>query len=175
MTFDGRVDVAGDLGRMRVQAMLCRYAELNDHGLTIVGAGVNQVVLPPGPEPRVDLALAVLVFVPWTETNQEHKFQIELVHEDPGGGSRRVPINIGPQHWLAEDDPERGKIHWSIKVGRPAELPQGAESVRPYAIPIVRPLAGPGSYYFSFQLNGDEVERVSFQAITVQIVGLAVQ
>lgn len=168
-----------ELGKMSVQAMLCRFAELNDHGLTIIGAGANRVVTSPTRPHRVELALALLVRVPWTTTNKEHLLTIELVSELRGdavsgtGGAERVPINLGPQRWLPEDSDDRGKIHLNFNVGRPPQLNPGEDSLVPYAIPLHdRELPRPGTYYFSFCVDGTELDRISFQVIAVQVVGL---
>lgn len=165
-----------DFGQMRVRAVLCRFAELSDHGLVIVGAGTNRVLLPPESE-KFEAALAVLVHVPWTETNTEHRLLIELVHEGPDGGTTRVPINLGSQDWLPGDHEDRGKIHLNVNLGRPKELVHGEESVQPFAIPIRRRLPGPGSYYFSFRFSDQdqEAERISFRALSIQIIGMTMQ
>lgn len=170
-----------ELADVRVRAMLCRFAELSDHGLTVVGAGMDRVVIPPMAGPAGPLYLGVMVSVPWTETNKKHPLVIEMIHEAGSSDARKIPINLGPQTWLRPEDPDRGKIHLTINEGRPAQMEPGEERTRPLAIPLQpseasdRPLPGPGVYSITFTVDGKERERVRFKAIAVEVIGFTAQ
>lgn len=156
-------------GAVRVRSMLYRYAEVNSGGLTVVGGGANTV--PFVPQAVVQLYLATTAYVPWIEADIEHRLMIALLHEDAlaPGGVEQLTVALGPQPWLAEGDPNRGKIHRMVKVGRRGDMSPGEDIADHFVVLVNRALPGPGDYRFSFQLDraDNEIERVSFRAFTL--------
>lgn len=155
-----------DPSEMTVKAMLCEYATMADSTLTMVGAGITRLVTRPEPPHPIFGALAVLTQVPWSATNQQHRLTIELVADAGGdeGVARRVPINMREQTWLPEH--ERGIATFRFNVGRPADMPPGADTLFPLVLPLFgRQLPQLGSYFFHINLNGQFADRVSFQVL----------
>jgi Family of unknown function (DUF6941) len=155
-----------DPSEMTVKAMLCEYATMADSTLTTVGAGITRLVTRPEPPHPIFGALAVLTQVPWSATNQQHRLTIELVADAGGdeGVARRVPINMREQTWLPEH--ERGIATFRFNVGRPADMPPGADTLFPLVLPLFgRQLPQLGSYFFHINLNGQFADRVSFQVL----------
>jgi hypothetical protein len=155
-----------DPSEMTVKAMLCEYAAMADSTLTTVGAGITRLITRPEPPHPIFGALAVLTQVPWGATNQQHRLTIELVADAGGdeGVAKRVPINMREQTWLPEH--ERGIATFRFNVGRPADMPPGADTLFPLVLPLFgRQLPQLGSYFFHINLNGQFADRVSFQVL----------
>ena len=76
---------------LSASGILCDFAEISGGKLFISGAGIT-VMITQNPEPPhpVTLSLAVLVRIPWTATNQQHRFG-DLAHvRAPERGWSRV-------------------------------------------------------------------------------------
>lgn len=163
-----------DPGRITAEALICRYAELNDGGLTIIGAGGTRVAIAPRKPHSINLWLALLVHVPYTRTNEDHTVSVELVLDMPTeeGPVQRVPINLREQSHLEEK--QRGKVYAGINVGRPAMMKPGEETLVPFAIPVLnREIPGPGHYYFIVRVDTTNVvARASFEIDVVQVVSI---
>jgi hypothetical protein len=165
--------VTSDPTKISAQAMICRYAELNDGGLTIVGAGASRTAVGPRPPYRISLFLAVLVHVPYSHTNENHPVAIELRCDIPTETepSQRIPINLRDQEQLPEES--RGRFYQLINVGRPPSMTPGEETLVPYVVPVAnRPVPGPGHYYFIVSIGTEEIERVSFEVDALQVYGV---
>jgi hypothetical protein len=163
-----------DPTKITAQGMICRYAELNDGGLTIIGAGATRTAVGPVPPYRIGLFLAVLVHVPYTHTNENHPMAVELRCDIPTETepSQRVPINILNQEWM-QDREKEGKNYQFINVGRPASMAPGQETLVPYVVPVInRVVPGPGHYYFIITIDTEPVERVSFEVDALQVYGV---
>ena len=65
------------INELSVQGMLCDFAEVSGGKLFISGAGINLIASGSndGPPYPVNIALALLVRIPWTATNQQHKLK----------------------------------------------------------------------------------------------------
>ncbi|WP_276969227.1 DUF6941 family protein [Ferrimicrobium acidiphilum] len=154
---------------MKAQAMLCDYAQVHGGKLNIIGAGGGLVVTPATAPPYlINLSLAVLMTVPWSATNQQHRLTIELVSEPGGGGgapARRVDLTTqtGPGQTVED----KGKILVLFNAGRPPQMLQGEDTLVPLALPLFAfPAPDLGSYYFAIDLDGTEVDRVSFRVVS---------
>jgi hypothetical protein len=156
------------INELSVQGMLCDFAEVSGGKLFISGAGINLIATASndGPTYPVNIALALLVRIPWTATNQQHKLKVELLSDTPGGGPKRVAINAGSAPEGSEDD--EGTILALFTAGRSPNMQAGEESLMPVALPMPGvPLPDMGSYYFSIFIDGTELDRVSFRVTSI--------
>jgi hypothetical protein len=151
---------------MTAKALICEYAEAIGTKLYVCGGNVTDIAVVGEPPYPVHVALAVVLQIPWHATDQQHELHVELIFDGPR--PRRVPINYRPQDHLPEG--ERGMIRTAFHFGRPAELPPGSDLVMPVVFPLYgKPLDDVGPYYFSFWLDGIEVDRVSFRVRPVEM------
>lgn len=97
---------------MRVTLLLCDSAQAVADKLYILGAGWSFTGPSVGP-----MALAILVQVPWMDTNQPHPFRVELVDADGGP----VQVENGPV-----------MVEGLLEVGRPPGHPPGT----PFNVPL---------------------------------------
>lgn len=145
---------------MKVTAILCNHAEAQNNLLYINGAGIDRSFVPPGaPAPYgVTLALAILITVPWTATNEQHKAVIEMVDAD--GHPVTVPRAEGEQAL---------KVELEFNVGRPPGLTAGDEQSINIAVnfPGV-PLPKMGTYRFNVQVDGSVEAEVPYRLVSMQ-------
>ncbi|HEU5438175.1 MAG TPA: hypothetical protein VFU88_02700 [Ktedonobacterales bacterium] len=90
--------------------MLANHVEAVNGLLYISGGGWtdhHRVIQPGSPPPVSHLGIAVSVRIPWTQTNQPHRLTVRVEDED----AAVVVVRADAQ----------------LSVGRPANLPQGAE------------------------------------------------
>jgi hypothetical protein len=149
---------------MKAVALLCDHAEVSGNKLFIAGAGINLLRVPnPEPPLAVNIALAIMVTIPWNATNQPHKLMVELVSEQAGGSSERVALT-----------PDGGLIIAEFNAGRSPAMKPGEDTLMPLALPMFGlPLPEPGSYFFSITVDGIEADRVSFRAEVINPKNLA--
>lgn len=138
---------------MKVTAMLAQHADALNNTLYVHGGGIERVLLEPGtPAPYgVTLAIAVIVHVPWAATNETHTLRIELVDAD----GRSVQVPNGP------DTTTPLEVSTDFAVGRPPQLPHGADQSLAYAFNI--PLLGLpalGTYRFVISVDGEPREQL---------------
>lgn len=78
---------------MDSKVLLCDFAEVSGGKLFVTGAGISLVASSsPLPPYQVNVCLAILVSIPWNETDAQHTLTIELVSE-AGGGQERVVLS----------------------------------------------------------------------------------
>ena len=77
--------------------LLADHAEAVNGKLYMTGGGWNTLGAPTLPYQHVHMSLAVALEVPWSATNQEHRFRILLVDEDgrPQGAEMGANLEIG--------------------------------------------------------------------------------
>jgi hypothetical protein len=125
---------------MKVTLMLADSAQVADGKLYILGGGWS-ITGPPAPS-----ALALLVEVPWDQTNRRLEWSLELVDSDgypvlaPDGEGGEQPILMGGE----------------FEVGRPPGTPHGAPISLPLAINLgPLPLTAGTRYEWRFTLDGE--------------------
>ncbi len=128
--------------------LLCDYVQAAEGKLYINGGGV--VVNSPG----APLGIALLIGVPWPQTNRPHHWKLVLVTAD--GEPVSVATPVGEQPVVVEAD---------FEVGRPVGLPSGTELPLPIAINF-GPLGLPPGSQFEWRLEIDGMSedhwRLSF-------------
>jgi Family of unknown function (DUF6941) len=148
---------------VKATGLLCDYAELAGGKLFISGAAINLVGTPIAEPPvRINIALAIMVTIPWNATNQPHRLTVELV-ADQAGGSQRVSLSeaLPPN----ADPADKGLLIADFNVGRSAVMNPGEDTLMPIALPMLPlMLPQPGSYFFDIKIDGSPMDRVSFRA-----------
>jgi hypothetical protein len=144
---------------MEIDAMLCNHAEASSDGrLYITGAGIVMSFVPPQGPFAVNLALGATIRIPYTATNQPHKLEVVISHEDGD-----LVQGVGP-------DGSSGdlRIQMDFNVGRPPGLPAGGSQSIPVAVNMAG-LVVPklGGYSFVMSIDGSEVKRLPLNVTAV--------
>lgn len=127
--------------------VLADAATAADSKLYIHGAGWDTILSASFPVQHPQMSVALLVRVPWSETNQPHEVELDILDED--GVSILSPERV---------------LKGQLNVGRPAGLPPGEDQV----FPLVLNIAGlvfekPGNYIIIFRLDRTEAARARFK------------
>ena len=152
---------------MDAKVMLCDFASVSGGKLFITGAGISLIAssAPVTPYP-VNVSLAILVSILWTETDDRHVMTVELVSEASGGQQRVMLSDQVPED---HDQSDIGMMVLTFSAARnPAMIP-GDEFTMPVAIPFFGlPLPEQGPYFFSVRIDGREMDRSSFRLVPRQ-------
>jgi hypothetical protein len=126
--------------------VLCDYAEVVGGKIYIMGGGWDQLrANAPAP-----VAVALLVTVPWDQTNVQHELVLALTDEDG--------------HEVSLGGPEPIVQKAQFEAGRPPGVTPGTGQTAPLAFRFpVLPLPV-GGYAFVLTIDGAEKARVSFRA-----------
>lgn len=144
--------------------MLCDFAEVSGGKLFITGAGISLLASasPAAPYP-VNVCLAILVSIPWTETDSRHVMTIELVSEAAGAQQR---VMLSDQLPEGHDQGDMGMIVFIFSATRTPAMVDGDESTMPVSVPLFGlPLPELGPYFFSVRIDGREMDRASFRLV----------
>lgn len=114
--------------------------------LYVLGGGFDRINMPTVPfQLRFDLAM--LIAVPWGATNQPYQVVVELLDADGQHMGYRAEA--------------------TMETGRPPGTRRGTSLVVPVAVPVVAEFGTPGRYYLAGSVNGEERNRVAFEAIAL--------
>jgi len=144
---------------VKVTALLANHAEAVNNLLYASGAGITQAFVPPGsPAPfGVQLSMAVIVAIPWTQTNQNHSLRVDLIDAD----GQAVNIQTGPESF----EPFQAVLQFN--VGRPPTLEVGEEQTVALAIGMPGlPFPALGTYRFVLYVDNSQMEELSFRVVT---------
>jgi len=127
---------------VKATMLLADYAVVSDGKLTIVGGGWSQT----GPEPA-SFGIALLIQVPWDQSNTMHTFTVELLDAD------------GAHVVLETPDEEEQPVAFGgeFEVGRPPGLKPGTPLDFPVAMNSTPLPLEPGRY--EWRLTIDDTER----------------
>ena len=134
---------------MRATMMLADSAQAVGGKLYILGGGWT--ITGPGPAPS---ALAILVEVPWDQTNVRHPWRLELLDAD--GEAVEVPTPLGKKPLVLDGQ---------IEVGRPAGVRPGTGLTVPIALNLgPLPLEAGEQYVWRLSINdrSDDNWRLPF-------------
>ncbi len=119
--------------------LLADYAVVSDGKLTIVGGGWSQT----GPEPA-SFGIALLIQVPWDQSNTLHSFTVELLDAD----GAHVVLET------EEDDDEQAvAFGGEFEVGRPPGLKPGTPLDFPVAMNSTPLPLEPGRYEWRLTID----------------------
>lgn len=110
-------EVTPTLDEFSAILLVADFATVSDGKLTVVGAGWSYV----GPEPS-PMAIGVIIYVPWSETNRKHSWKLTLFTGD--GHPATVATPEGDMPVEIEGNLEAGRALGS-KPGRPISVPIG--------------------------------------------------
>ena len=149
---------------MDAKVLLCDFAEVSGGKLFITGAGISLIASSSAQAPYpINLCLAVLVQIPWNETDADHLLTIELVSEADGSQRRLMLSDQLPEQ---ADPADRGMIAVVFTARRLPTMVDGDESMMPMSIPLFGlPLPEYGPYFFSVRIDGREMDRASFRLV----------
>lgn len=126
--------------------LLCDYAEAINGKLYIMGGGWT--ICPSG---HRNMAIAIRVLVPWSETNIRHKLSLML--QDDGGNV----IELG-------DPPQKVLHEGSFEVGRPPGVPAGTELDFTAVMGFLGlPLESGKKYRWQLEIDDEPTAYVSFR------------
>ena len=148
---------------MDLDAFLADSVVSAEGKLFVQGGGWNVINVPQFPYVLPRCGIALILRIPYTATNQTHRFEVSLRDED----GAELPLGDAPPELNTPD----GKVHrlgGELNVGRPPTIQPGDEQIVALAINIDGlPFNGPGRYSFVVELDGTEVRQLSFRAIQV--------
>jgi hypothetical protein len=145
---------------MEIDAFLCDHAEVADGKLFINGAGINILWSGPDGPHLANVAVATVIRVPWTSTNEDHTIRVQLLDEDNHQvfpAAPNLPEQASPIELTA-----------GFNVGRPPQLPHGDSQTVPLAFGFNMPLPRLGAYVFVISIDGDEMKRLPFRMMVMQ-------
>lgn len=143
-----------------VDAMLCDSAATADGKLYVQGGGWNMLGTTSFPLQQSRIGLAVVIGVPYTATNQNHRLNIHLEHED----GRKIPLGSPSRAERPADESPADCIGGQFNIGRPTTIQPGDAQFLPFAINLDQlRFDAPGGYAFVIQIDGDEVKRLAFR------------
>jgi hypothetical protein len=131
-------------------ALLClaNYAEVQNSLLYMTGGGWNEYRRPAaneqGQRPMVRLGVALIIQVPWSETNREQKFRIVITDLD------------GKLAHLI-------KIEGGLSAGRPGMMPAGTIQYINMAFNVEVNFPQAGSYMLRGLINEDPASAKSWE------------
>jgi len=144
---------------MRIDLMLCDFAQVHAGKLYVTGAAVNLLTAGGRQGPHaVSLHLAALLTVPWAAT--DGTFRVRVALEDARG--ERVTL-AGPPPGETLTPAERGAILLDIALGRPDTLQPGEDSLVPFAVPVSVRLPMFGTYTLSVAVGDETIGRLAFR------------
>lgn len=149
---------------MDAKVLLCDFAEVSGGKLFITGAGISMLASGSAQAPYpVNLCLAVLVQIPWNETDSTHNLSIELISEASGSQKRVMLADQVPE---GVDSGDVGMFFISFRAVRVPSMIDGDESTMPLTVPLFGlPLPEHGPYFFSLRIDGREMDRASFRLV----------
>jgi hypothetical protein len=150
-----------DPGTFSIDAMLCDSAVVAEGKLYVHGAGWNMLSSSQFPFVQSRIGLAVVIGVPYTETNREHRLHVRLESEDGD------LLPLGPP--VPDPDQPGGTqratgVGAQFNVGRPPMLQPGDRQNLPFAINLDQlGFERSGAYSCVLTIDGEEVNRLPFR------------
>ena len=125
-------------------AILCDAAQTADGKLYLMGGGWTRLAA----ETPANMALGIIVHVPFDMTNRQLPLLAELLDDD----GQVVAI-----------DGNGVKAEGQFEMGRPAGLKQGEQLSTPFAMSFRGLSLPPGGYVFEVSIQGEPVARCPFR------------
>lgn len=132
---------------MEVTLLLCDSADEVGGKLYVLGGGWSLLQAPNTP---VNMALAILIAVPWDQANRRHTVAARLMTDDG------EPFTMGDQQVVASGE---------LEVGRPAGMKPGFPLNTPVALKFNGLVMPPGGYRWEFEVDGTIMATAPFRVI----------
>lgn len=123
--------IALGLEALEVDAFLADSVVVADGKLYVQGAGWDTLVVGAFPARHPRLGIGAMLTVPWTATNQMHKFSVKIVDQD----ENRLVLGAAPPGSGIADGKVR-EIVGQFNLGRPPFLTRGESQIVPIALNI---------------------------------------
>lgn len=143
---------------MQIDAILCNHAEAVNNLLYMAGGGIEIAFVQPGSAPPYvcNLGIGIMVTVPWSQTNQQHVVDVELISED----GQPVQVPVAPE--VAQ--PLHARL--AFNVGRPPGLTVGDDQHVCLAANLPGlPMPSLGKYEFIIQVDGHDERRLPYRVM----------
>jgi hypothetical protein len=116
----------------------------------IHGAGWGAIAGLSFPLTYPQIAVALRLRVPWNETNQQHRLEVDVVDAD-----ERTILPVPP-----------GPLQGTLAAGRPVNLREGLDQVMPLVINLQGvQFAAPGTYAVKVRIDGMDKARATFEVM----------
>jgi len=138
-----------------VDAFLADSVAVADGKIYAQGAGWNVINTRVLPTAHDRIGIGIIVRVPYTSTNQLHRWELRL----EGADGQQLPLGDNP----AGEGKVRA-IGGQFNVGRPPMLQPGDEQVVPFAMNVNGlPFEQAGAYRFVVSVDGSDVKELPFR------------
>jgi|SRR5215211_326218 len=135
---------------MDVTMLLCDAAEAANGKLYVLGGGWSNLAAPNTP---VNMALAVMVRVPWNRANEKHSLRARLVTDDG------EPVEIADNPIMVEA---------GFEVGRPPGLSPGTTLNTPMVFNVGGLVLDKGGYVWELYVDGERAAQAPFRVFDPQ-------
>jgi len=144
---------------VQIDAFLADSVVTAEGKLFVQGAGWDNINAPGFPYAHDRVGIGMLIRVPYTATNREHRFVISLEDED----GHEMPVADAPPDVDSPDGKIR-RIEGAFNVGRPPTLVAGDDQLIPMALNFNGlPFERPAGYTFVIEIDGTEAKRLPFR------------
>lgn len=145
---------------MEVEAFLADSVVTAEGKLYVQGAGWNAITTAALPTRHARIGIGLIVRVPYTATNQPHKFELRLEDED----GQELQLGAAPVESAEATVEAITRIGGEFNVGRPPNLYPGEEQLLPFAVNLDGLVfERAGAYRFVLEIDGAEVKRLPFR------------
>ncbi len=125
--------------------LLCDAAQEANGKLYVIGGGWSDVLQSDQP---MSMALAIVLHVPWDQTNMKHEFRVQLQTADG-------------EPWM-HDGGAPIQAEANFEIGRPPGIKPGSELNAPIAPSFHGVLLPAGGYVWKLTVDGEELGRTPF-------------
>ncbi len=146
------------MNSLTLTAFLADSAETIQGKIYALGIGWSAIYAERFPCTHPRLAIGIIINVPWTSTNQNHKLCVYLQDED----NSRQPL----QRAITPEGEEKllTEVSADIQLGRPPLLPPGDPQNLPFSLIFDQlTFQKPGMYSWIFEIDGTELNRISMR------------
>jgi hypothetical protein len=126
--------------------LLCDGADAVEGKLYILGGGWSHTLA----NVPVNMALAIMIAVPWNQANEKHDVHAALVSEDG------ETVEIEGNQVIASGE---------LEVGRPAGLRAGTQLNTPLVLGFNGLVLKSGGYVWELRIGGEVMARAPFQVV----------
>ncbi|MGI8333497.1 DUF6941 family protein [Actinomadura scrupuli] len=144
-----------------VDVILCDSAATADGKLFLQGGGWNSISAPTFPFVQSRIGLGIIVGIPYTATNENHSFELRLLHEDG------EPLSLAPAGAPEALKEQMTQLTGKFNMGRPPTLQPGDAQPMPLAMNFDQVLfPAPGKYTFELSIDGSERGNYAFRVLS---------
>jgi len=145
--------------QMEVNALLADSVATADGKLFVQGGGWTSLTASELPFHQDRIGIGILIYVPYTATNEEHKLEISLQDQD---GNPLVLGNAPPG--VESEDGKIRRFQAHFNVGRPPTIPPGDEQAVPFGLNINSlQFERADLYTFVIDVDGTPMKRLPFR------------